>query len=215
MNFSDQAPDGLNISVNWQKLIKVFDELTLYKNKEFHKLQRFYRPPLLTNLNYLRKLVFELGYPKVPTDFPKEILDAMRLNAENVMALKGSRMGLPYWLWVMTFGNISVDDSNFYPHSDYIILSDEERGYVSHTPENDADFDPPLYLFSDAANFGNQELIINIETKYYNLASLEEYLNTHIKEFIHFVDANAVITITLSPGVYTPYDKPYQYFVTQ
>ena len=136
MLYSDVTPKDFNVNPNWQKLILVLDNLQLYKNLEIHKAMRFYRPVLSTQLNMLQNKVADLSYPQPPADFPKEILDAMILNAENVMALKASTLGLPYWLWVMTLGDVNVDSSNFYPQADYIIPSDPTYGYLSYNRSN-------------------------------------------------------------------------------
>ncbi len=211
MPFRNSIPAGVFVNQNAEKLVKVFDELEAYKTQEIEKVMRSTKTPLHTNLEWLRKRVEDYGYPIVPYDFTKEQLDAMLLNVENVMALKGSKMGLYYWIWTLTFGNITIDDSNFFPSQDYIIPSDLLFGYVSHIV--DAGDSQTLYLFGDANNFGFQVLDITIETKYWQMQSLIDYIQANIKKFISFVDSNAQINITFTPGVYTPYAEPNQFFV--
>lgn len=210
MRYRNQIPPALLLSPDADKFVLVLDGLEQYKESIVEDSTRFYRPPVFTDLKWLRKKVEDLGYPPVPTDFPKEILDAMLLNAQNVMALKGSKLGLTYWLWTLTFGGITVDDSQFYPLGDYIIPSDLDFGFVSEVAPLTSD---TLYLFSDAADFGVQILTIGIATKYVYMLTLRNYIHKHIKEFISFADDNTQINITFVPGTYQSLPDPYQYFV--
>jgi hypothetical protein len=134
----------------------------------------------------------------------------MLLNAQTVMALKGSKLGLKFFLWVLTVGDITVDDSSFYPATDFIRLSDTYYGYVSNI---DPLASPDLFLFSGSDNFTIQELTIDIATKYDSLTSMQTYIQDHIKKFISFASDSAVITINFTNGPYVVLPEAEQYFV--
>ncbi len=229
MNYSDRVPPELLANPNVENFLKVLDETEKYKEQIVEKSVRFYKAPLLTELALLRSKIKDYGYPAVPEEFPKEILDAILLNMENIMALKGSKVGLQYWLWTLTFGTITVDDTAFYPQGNYIIPSDVDGtgndvnntgyGYVSFLEDNhSSDALPPgmtspewytepyqpLTLFSDVSDFGTQTLIIDIATKYHWLIPLRDFITNNIKKFISFADDNAVITVNFTPGAYVP-----------
>lgn len=211
MQYRKQIPSKLaDENENVDSLINVMDGFEQAKTEVVEKAVRFNKAPLLTDLRWLRKKAEDLGWPPIPDDFTKEQLDAMILNAEHVMALKGSKQGLHYWLWVLTFGNITIDDSAFYPLNKYIIPSDDFYGYVSHfEPLEDYD----LFLFSDVSDFGTQTLTVGIETKYHYMRSLRDYIINNLQAFISFVDDSFTFNLSLEPGVYNTYSEPYQYFV--
>lgn len=211
MLFSTQIPEKLLESPSAANFVKVLDELQAFKDFTINKANRFYNPVLLTDLKFLRYLVNDYGYPTVPADFPKEILDNMVLNVENVFKLKGSKMGLDYLLRVLTCGLPIIDDSQFYPKSAYIIPDDyAEAGYI-FSPQ-DYPF-KTLYLFNGGDYFALRQLVIGISTPYYYLESLKKYIQDNILKFIGFVDANTTVTITFTQGPYVPNPYANQYFV--
>ncbi len=213
MKFRNRIPENILLeNPNADKFVTVLDKLNEFKELEVLKHSRFYRSVLLTDYKFLKKRIENYGYPPIPGDFPISVLYNMILNADAVMSLKGTKLGLEYWLWVMTEGEVTVDDSAFYPQGEHIILSDLVDGYVSHFDPLET---PDLFLFSDISDFGTQVLTIDIETPHSAITSLENYINDNIKDFISFVSDSATITINFTSGPYVPYAKPYQYFVIQ
>lgn len=209
MRYSTQIPEKARSTPNAEAFVKVLDETQLYKNSVIHKASRFYNPVLLTQLPFLRKFQDEFGWPTVPADFPKKILDNMYLNEENVFRLKGSKLGLEYWLRVLTCGDCFIDDSTFFPVLSYIILDDINNGYLS------SDIMWPnsmLYLFDGDTSFNPRYLNISIRTPYYNLESLKTYILTHIYKFIGFVDPNTHINIEFIYGPHRKNPHAFYYF---
>jgi hypothetical protein len=216
MKFRDQIPEDLFENPYLEKFITLLDELNNYKQSIINKSLRFYRSPLNTNTYFLkRRLEDDYGFPTIPIDFPKDVMDALLLNAEDINAMRGSIQGLRTWLWCLTFGNIVIDDSLFYPVTEFISLSDQQKGFVSKTDPlyPNTPQDPDLFLFDDLNQFGTSILNITIDTMYHNHPSIPTYINTHIKKYLTFVTSNAVINVTLNPGVYVTNTDPYQYFV--
>lgn len=210
MLFSKQTPERLRENQNASDFLKVLDGLQLYKESVVQKALRFYNPVLLTDLRFLRRVLGEFGWPAIPADFPKKILDNMYLNAENVMALKGSKMGIELFLRVLTCGEVTVDDGSFFPKPSYIDLDDEiYAGYLF----TDTDFpNKILYLYSGEDNFIPRHLTIGIKTPYDTLQSLRSYIETHIFKFIPFTDANTTVTITFENGPFVKNPLAFAYF---
>lgn len=217
MNFSTETPDEILENPYAAKLITVLDKLEDYKQSELDKALRFYRSPTNFNLSYLQKrLNKDYGFPTIPADFPKDVLDALLLCAEEINALRGSKQGLQLWLWCLTFGAITIDDSQFYPLPQFLTLDDPQLGFLDQFSPNVATNPPAipdLFLFDDYSQYGQTTLIIDIDTKYFNHPSIPLYINTHIKKYLTFVTTNAVITITFNNGVYNTNPFPYQKFV--
>lgn len=197
MLYSKQIPEAFQLSPDSQDFIKVLDGLQQYKDGIIFKSTRIYNPVLLTNRGFMRKFLKEFGWPDIPEDFPKKILDNMYLNAEHVFRLQGSKIGLEYLLRVLTCGSITIDDQDFFPKSSYIILDDLDYGYLfteTDYPKN------ILYLYDGEDSFLPRFLTIGIKTPYWYLQSLKDYINTNIYRFIGFTDANTTLTITFEEG---------------
>lgn len=208
MLFSDFVPEGLKVHTPVENFLKVLDGLQFYKEQEIYKSTRIYNAVLNTNLAHLRKVLSRYGYPEIPEDFPKEILDNMYLNAENVFRLQGSKMGLDYLLRVLTCGEPTINDADFYPKASYIIPGDLDAGYLFAPQDYPLN---TLYLYSGVDNYLPRFLYISIATPYHNLQSLKKYIETNIYRFITFTDENTTVSITLTEGAYVrnPYAEPY------
>lgn len=214
MKFKSQIPDDIFINPFAEKFVTVMDEADTFKQAAIHKAHRFYRSPTNTNLPFLIKRVEDAGFPSIPSDFPKDVLDALLLNANDINALRGSKIGLRLWLWCLTFGVISVDDSAFYPIDEFIQPEEiATNGYIDEFIPNILAGGLELFLFDDLTQFGVSTLIVNIDTKYWNHVNIVAYINENIKKYLTFTTGISSITINFSVGVYTPHSHPYQYFV--
>lgn len=210
LSFKGSVPDAVKESPDVNGLLTVLDALYTYKKYLINKGHRVYNPVLLTNKDYLRQMVNEQGYPEVPFDFPKIILDNMWLCAEDVMLLMGSKIGLKYLLRVLTCGNVTTGEGDFYPKDDYIVLSDLESGYLPS--DQDIIDEEQLYLFDGLINFTGGNLDIVIATPFHNNQSIKDYINSNIRRFLGFSDNYNTITITFTAGPYVKNPYMFEYF---
>lgn len=196
---------------NPEKYLTVLDGMLDFKLDLLRKALRVYCPPLLTSLPYLRRRAEDVGWYNVPYDFPKLILDAMILNAEAVFSLAGSYKGLDYWLRILTQGAPTVTGL-LLPQERYIIPGDQLRGYMSH--ESNWNGESFLTLFSgELHDVQPGTLSVSVATPYYNLASLQKYIETTIRQMLGFTSSRTTITITLVQGPYVPNPHANPYFV--
>lgn len=209
LSFKTSIPDEVLAYPATSKYITILDLLYTHKKSLIDKAHRVYNPVLLTDLNYLRKNVNEQGYPQVPFEFPKVILDNMYLCAEDVMALMGSKIGLDYLLRVLTCGVPTIDDTNFYPKEDYIILSDLVNGFL---PAESDFMDDVFYLFDGVLNFAGGVMTISIATPFWDFQPLKDYINNNIRRFVGFSDAFNIITIDFVPGPFVQNPYMFNYF---
>lgn len=216
MNYTSQTPDEIKVNPNAEKFLKVLDGMEEYKQIEVDKAHRFYRSPVNFNHLFLRKrLNFDYGFPTIPADFPKDVLDALLLNANDINALRGSKIGLHLWLWCLTFGNITINDTGFYPLPQYLLLDTLDLSYLDQFDPNVATNPPAipdLFMFEDVSQFGQTTMTITIQTKYELHPSIPTYITTHLKKYLTFVTSNASIAIAFGPGVYNTNTFPYQKF---
>lgn len=211
MLYSRQIPELLSEQNPYLAgLVKVLDGLEAYKQAQLLKSSRFYNPVLLTNRDFLRKLAEELGWPSVPFDFPKEILDNMILNAERIWALKGSNLGFEILLRALTCGEPTVTSSAFFPETDFIILDELNQGYLPDSEMISAG--EQLYLFEDFTQFQSGTLSVSVATPYEGLESLKTYIQTNLPRFVGFIDEDTTITITYSLGPHVPNPHAFSFF---
>lgn len=209
MKFSERIPVSHRQSPHTDAYIKVLDGTQEYKEQLIFKASRFYDAILLTDKTSLRKLINSFGWYPVPEDFPKKILDNIIRTIGSIAYLRSSKLGLEHWLRTLTCGNVSFDDSEFYPKPSYIIPSDYEAGYLFTEADYPVD---TLYLFDGTDVFAPRFLIVYISTPYWKLESLRKYIEDNITKYIPFVDEGTTITINLSPGDFEKNQIAYQYF---
>jgi hypothetical protein len=209
-SFRNTVPDELRTLENIEGYFTVLDGLHDDKQQEMRRALRVFCPPLLTNLAYLRLRAEDVGWPQVPIDFPKEILDAMVLNAEGVFSLAGTYKGLDYWIRVLTQGAPAFSGV-FLPTERYIVPDDVNRGFLSDDTWNGTFW---LRLFSGADDDVTAgTLHVQVATPYWELDSLEVYLNDTFRQMLGFTSPLTDLKITLIEGPYVPNPHANQFFV--
>lgn len=153
---------------------------------------------------YCRKILEEMGYPPIPSDFPKRILDSLFLNAGAIFRMKGSIRGLDYFIRAITRGLPEITYINPVQVNYYMIPSDLLLGYFTDS-EN-------YSYFFNGFNSSDTSLTIHVKTPYANLISLKTYLEKHIKKFILFIPDESQINITFEQDIHYRIPYNYQYF---
>lgn len=194
-----------------EDFMTVLDGVYDFKRDVVRRASRIYCPPLSMNTAYLRKAAQNLGWPTVPDDFSKLVLDAMILNAEGVFSQAGTYQGLDYWLRVLTQGE-PVYEGALLPKERYIVLHDSLRGYFSGASNWDGT--GFLSLFSGAAtDVVAGSLALTIATPYWQLASLKTYIEQTLRQILGFTGDHTVLTVTLTEGPYVVNPYANSYFV--
>lgn len=215
MKFRDRIPEEFLVEgSNIDSLVTTLDALNFYKESKVVEHSLFYKSVLSFDKVWLKKRLDDYGYPPVPSSFPKEIMDTMTLNVKNVMALKGSDLGLRFFLWCLTLGEITIDWSLFYPQANILFLSEfVGKGYLLNKDPNDPSTDFVNYLVSNVSDVGSQVLTIGIKTPYYRNETIENYIRSHIQKFLNFTDEAFVLNLTLERGPYYRMPEAFWYFV--
>lgn len=192
-----------------EAFLKVLDGVYDFKRDVVRKASRIYCPPLAMNTAYLRKAAQDLGWPTVPEDFSKLVLDAMILNTESVFSQAGTYRGIDHWLRVITQGEPTYA-GRLLPKELYIVLNDSLRGFFSGSDNWDGTHFLSLFSGSPVDVIpGN--LAIQIATPYAAQLSVKTYLEQTIRQMIGFTNDLTRLTVTLVPGPYVvnPYANPY------
>lgn len=213
MRFKDQIPEEfLDGNKELSNFIVVLDKLNEYKEYLVDRHSLYYKSLLIGERSWLKKRLEDYGFPTIPEELPKQCMDALLINARNVMALKGSDLGLKYFLWCLTFGEISIDWSEFYPNVNNLTL-DEFTGKGFLLEDDPATVDNVNYLLSNVEDLGNQILTVNIGSIYWNNQYVIDYITSNIRKFLNFTEDSFQFNLTMVQGPYTPIPEPFWYFV--
>lgn len=213
MKFRDQIPiEIIEGNDNLDNFVTVLDKLNEYKEYQIDRSALFYKSLLIGDVSWLKKRLEDYGYPEIPTKLPKECMDAMLINARNVMALKGSDLGLKFFLWSLTFGEIDIDWSEFYPPVNNLALNEYTgKGHVLAGDPGTEEY--VNYLASQEADVGSQILTVNISSKYWNNPHVLSYINNNIRKFLNFTEDSFIFNLQMVQGPYHAIGEPYWYFV--
>lgn len=213
MKFRSQIPEQFFEGNNLlDKLVTVLDGTNAYKEYLVDRHSLYYKSLLIGETDWLKKRLEDYGYPTIPDMLPKQCMDALLINARNVMALKGSDLGLRYFLWCLTFGEITIDWSQFYPNVNNLTLSEfTGKGYL--LADNPQDTDYVNYLLAADNDLGKQVLNITIKSIYWDNKWVLDYINTNIRKFINFTEENFQFNLEIADGPYFPIIEPFWYFV--
>lgn len=213
MKIRNQIPEDLvPENENLDRLITVLDGMNAHKEYLVDRHVLYYKSLLIGETSWLKKRLEDYGFPTIPEDLPKQCMDAMLINARNIMSMKGSDRGLKYFLWCLTFGDVGIDWSNFYPIVDNLTLSEfTGKGFLL---DSDPEYtDNVNYLLSEVEDLSFQILRVGIRSIYWNNPVVIKYINDNIRKFLNFTEDTFVFELSLSPGEYKRYEEPYWYFV--
>lgn len=175
--FANSIPEVVLQNPATAQFVEVLDKTNEYKRDIMATALRANSFGVLTDRKVIHRHLADFGI-SLPFDYPMEILMQVLLNADTFCGTRGSKIGLEFFLSVLTLGEVTIDDSNFYKMPDYLILDSLTNGYVAEHDDR-----PYFNLISDESSLtATQDLGIVIESKYFNgsypdeSAIIEEYL---------------------------------------
>lgn len=200
MLFSTSIPDKLQEHPNVSAFMSVLDSLQNFKTEIIAESLRVDNFAVLMDRKWLLKKLEEFGITNIPLDYPIQIIRQYLLNVDTVCRTRGSKIGIEFYCSLLSFGEVTVEDSSFYGESEILFLDSVDRGFLVN--DNDEDF---FYLCSDSSEVNpDLQLIINIRSKYFNgqypqeEAIIKNYLESTINDQIGF-SPNKKVTFNYSP----------------
>lgn len=164
MLFSTSIPDKLQEYPNASAFMSVLDALQDFKAEIIAGYLRVDNAAVLMDRKWLLKKLDEFGVTDMPLDYPIQIIQQYLLNVDTICRTRGSKKGIEFYCSLLSFGEVIVDDTNFYGNSEVLFLDSLNRGFI--VSNNDEEF---LYLCSDSMELNpNLQLVINIKSKYFN-----------------------------------------------
>lgn len=164
MLFSTSIPDKLQEYPNVTAFMSVLDALQNFKTEIIAESFRADNAAILMDKKWLLKKLDEFGVTDLPIEYPIQIIRQYLLNVDTVCRTRGSKMGIEFYCSLLSFGEVTVDDSDFYNETELLLLDSETQGYI--TEDNSKS---KYYLCDDSDNLSYEvTLDISIKSKYFN-----------------------------------------------
>lgn len=151
MLFSQSIPDSVLENSAASKFVSVLDSLQEVKQGIISDAIRSFNPILCMNEKWLRKYLTDYGFSDIPKGFPVRVLQQMLLNADTIMRLRGSKLGVEFFLSVCSFGVAKIDASRLRSVFRTIYPDSTTYGYI--TGSKGTDDHKYLIYDSDDANW--------------------------------------------------------------
>lgn len=144
--------------------MSVLDALQEFKTEIIAGSLRVDNYAVLMDKKWLLKKLDEFGVTDLPLEYPIQIMRQYLLNVDTVCRTRGSKMGIEFYCSLLSFGEVTVDDSDFYAETKLLLLDSEIQGYI--TEDNSKN---KYHLCDDSNNLSYEvALDISIKSKYFN-----------------------------------------------
>lgn len=183
MYIKDLFPDRLQEFSNPNNFAEVMDSLQQYKQEIVSESLRVYNPALLTDKKWLLKRLSDYGITDMPIELPLIIIQQYLLNSDVIFRTRGSKIGIELYCSVLSLGEVTVDDSDFYYFPKNLVLSSTVQGFITDNNEGDQ-----FHLVGDTDILDNvSSLVITIKSKYFNGNYPDEakYIQQYLKDSIN------------------------------
>lgn len=164
MLFSTSIPSRLQEYPNASAFMGVLDALQDFKTSIISEAFRANNPAILMDKKWLLKGLEEFGVTDIPLDYPIQIIRQYLLNVDTVCRTRGSKIGIEFYCSLLSFGEVEVDDHNFYKDETLLLLDSTLQGFITEDNSKSR-----FYLCDDSKGI-NQEvtLSVTIRSKYFN-----------------------------------------------
>ena len=185
MAFKDSIPERLLENIPTRNFVEMLNELHNYKKNLVTSSLRAYNPAVFMDKKWLIMRLQEYGV-SLPYELPIQVMQQFLLNINEVFRLKGSKLGLELWLSLLTLGEVTIDDSQFWDKTEFILLNSKTRGFIT------GDNDNPFYYVVDNSDQFERNLTLSITiSSVYNTdstvkAACMEYINKNIDAQLGF-----------------------------
>ena len=192
MLFSNSVPDKLQEYPNVSAFTSVLDALQNFKSEIIAGSFRVDNAGVLMDRKWILKKLDEFGVSDLPLDYPIQIMRQYLLNVDTVCRTRGSKKGIELYCSLLSFGEVTVDDSQFYADPEILLLDSLVTGYI--TEDNSNLF---FYLVGDTDILEDKtSLTITVKSRYFNgsypteASLIKKYIQDTIHKNIGFSNAN-------------------------
>lgn len=164
MSFSKSIPDKLLEHSNVSAFMSVLDSLQNFKTEVIAGSLRVDNSAVLMDKKWVHKKLEEFGVTDLPLDYPIQIMRQYLLNVDTVCRTRGSKIGIELYCSLLSFGEVIVDDSDFYKDVLLLLLDSTFQGFIT-----DDNSKIGYYLCDDSEIISPKvTLTVTIKSKYFN-----------------------------------------------
>ena len=200
MLFSTSIPDKLQEYPTVSAFMNVLDTLQNFKTEIIAESFRANNFAVLMDKKWLLKKLEEFGVTDMPIDYPIQIIQQYLLNADTVFRTRGSKIGVELYCSLLSFGEVTIDDSDFYKDTELLLLDSSVQGYI--TEDNSSN---NFYICEDSSIIEPPvSLGISIKSKYFNgqypneASAIKSYIESTIGNQVGF-SPNKTVTFDYQP----------------
>lgn len=164
MLFSTSIPEKLQEHPNASAFMSVLDALQDFKTEIIAGSFRVDNAAVLMDKKWLLKKLEEFGVTDMPLDYPIQIIRQYLLNVDTVCRTRGSKKGIELYCSLLSFGEVMVDDSNFYKEATLLLLDSLAQGYITE----DNSYDKYFLCADNSIIEPSTSLTITIKSRYFN-----------------------------------------------
>lgn len=164
MLFSTSIPEKLQEHPNVSAFMSVLDALQEFKTEILAESFRVDNAAVLMDKKWLLKKLEEFGVTGMPLGYPIQIIRQYLLNVDTVCRTRGSKIGIELYCSLLSFGEATVDDSDFYKESILLLLDSSTQGFITEDSAKNK------YYLCENDDTINQTvtLTITIKSRYFN-----------------------------------------------
>lgn len=163
MLFSTSLPDKLQEHPNASAFMSVLDALQDFKTEIIAESFRVDNSAVLMDKKWLLKKLEEFGVD-IPLNYPIQIIRQYLLNVDTICRTRGSKIGIEFYCSLLSFGEVTVDDSNFYKDTELLLLDSPMQGYITE----DNSYDNFFICEDNSLLEPLVTLVITIKSRYFN-----------------------------------------------
>ena len=199
MLFSNCIPDKLQEYPTVMNFMRLLDSLQEVKTSIIADSLRVDNAALLMDKKWLLKKLDEFGFSDFPIEYPIQIMQQFLLNVDTICRTRGSKIGIQLYCSVLSLGEVSVLDANFYVRLSLIILDSIKQGYILADSK-----DEKFYICDNNLINPKQNLSIIIKSKFFNgdfpkeESIIKKYLQSTLRNQLGF-SPNLQINFTFVP----------------
>lgn len=162
--FIDRIPDKVLEFPSTRHFVEVLDLLNEFKQEAMSEGFRIYNPALCLKKSWLVSILEEYGVKDFPVDIPLTAALQFLLNINTVWSLRGCKRGIQFYCSVLSLGEVSIDDTDFFKDSPSLRLNSARDGTIVKDS-----LDRANYLVGDSSTaFDLSYLTVTISSKYFN-----------------------------------------------